>query len=142
MAGRPVVGAKRRMRIPFGAGVAASGVAAMALGGVIVAGTGTASAATTPTGKHNGAAAVANLLKAFPMVAKAVVGTPQAASAKPLTISPHTGLKNGQSVQRSAPSGPFKANDKPLVVVECNPDPAIPQDGTGCTGPQGVPGGA
>jgi hypothetical protein len=125
------------------AAVAAGGVAAMAMGVVVVAGTGSASAAPAPAAKHNGpAAAVVKLLKAHPLAVKALVATPKAASAKPLSISPHTGLQNGSTVKVSAPAGTFKANDKPLVVVECNPDSSIPQDGSGCTGPQGVPGGA
>ena len=136
------MGARKRTAAGAAGGVAVI-TAAMSLGVVIVAGAGSASAAPAPAGKHgHPGAVIAKLLKAYPLKGQAAAATPTAASAKPLAITPHTGLNNGQAVSVSAPAGTFKANDKPLVIVECNPDSAIPQDGSGCTGPQGVPGGA
>jgi hypothetical protein len=56
-----------------------------------------------------------------------------AAAVKPLSVSPSTGLKNNQTVTVSAPAGTFPNNDPALVIIECNPDSSIPQDGSGCT---------
>jgi hypothetical protein len=44
--------------------------------------------------------------------------------------------KAGTNVDVSAPAGAFDPSEN-FVIVQCNIDPNIPQDGTGCSGPLG-----
>ncbi|HEU5307554.1 MAG TPA: hypothetical protein VFW97_09515 [Acidimicrobiia bacterium] len=57
--------------------------------------------------------------------------------ASALLVSPNRCLTDGQVVQISAPAGSIAASgavsaQANAFVLECNPDPAIPQDGSGC----------
>lgn len=122
---------------------AAAVVTIFTTGLIIGASAGTSSAATE--NNHKGKAQVAKLthpraaaraaahkVQAAPVTTDATVNAASAPATKPLTVTPHTGLTNNQSVQVSAPSGTFPANET-LVTLECNPDSSIPQDGSGCT---------
>src|SRR4051794_38744651 len=126
--GRPVVGGNRRVARRAGAW------ASIALGVGLLIGATAAPSSAAPSKDGAGKALLQKIVQSRTASrAAAAAALPRDTASKPLTVSPHTGLKNNTAVQVSAPSGTLKANDAPLVAVECNPDPSIPQDGSGCT---------